>query len=120
VKVYTAAIQLLAAYSQPKYLYGAPGVDANDALYAASNKFLGETSKLGATLLAQCVQHLSAMDKGVSERSTLAFGLFERCGVWRQAAAFWSCGVWWRFAHVAGHLSSRLHAVNLGCCLRRT
>lgn len=81
VKVYTAAIQLLAAYSQPKYLYGAPGVDANDALYAASNKFLGETSKLGATLLAQCVQHLSAMDKSVSERSTLAFGLFERCEV---------------------------------------
>ena len=76
--MYIPAIQLLAAYSQPKYLYGAAGVDANDALYAASNKFLGEVGKLGATLVAQCLQHLSSMDKGDSERSVLAFDLYER------------------------------------------
>jgi len=78
VKIYSAAIPLLAAYSQPKYIYNVAAVDLNDRLYAASGKFLAEVNKLAAALLTQSLTLLQSIEPTKSVRSAVAMELFER------------------------------------------
>eukprot|EP00730_Choanoeca_flexa_P009279 TRINITY_DN12619_c0_g2_i8.p1 TRINITY_DN12619_c0_g2~~TRINITY_DN12619_c0_g2_i8.p1 ORF type:complete len:925 (+),score=249.15 TRINITY_DN12619_c0_g2_i8:138-2912(+) len=80
-ELYTQALGLLQAYSQPRYLYSVENVAANDELYGNSNKFRSQVAKLANTLLKQLNEAVEAMqgDPTLSEkRALIASQVYQR------------------------------------------
>ncbi|KAJ3608039.1 hypothetical protein NHX12_025089 [Muraenolepis orangiensis] len=79
VKVYIAALPLLAAMSQETYLYSIPKVDSNETLYGGDPKFLMEINKLCETLIGQVLDYLKTLgreEQMVRRQGSLSFSLF--------------------------------------------
>ncbi|XP_013393417.1 UPF0505 protein C16orf62 homolog [Lingula anatina] len=62
--VYVNVLSLLCAVSQEDYVYHIDRVDANDSMYGSDPKFLGEVTKISATVLEEVFSHLKVLGEG--------------------------------------------------------
>ncbi|EGD73723.1 hypothetical protein PTSG_05429 [Salpingoeca rosetta] len=82
-------IRMLGGLAQPSYLYGADGVEANDALYASSPKFMGDVSTMTKAVIEELFAVMKEMPPGQAKTAALCdtFDTLARTGDMQQAEA---------------------------------